>query len=409
MSRFSRPFHSTSSPRRYVLGHRLRFEDRQAILAEPLDAELDCLRDLPFRPFDGVPNGDAPRKVRDIGRVVRPRNLNHNGVLSTSIPPRDSGTPYHTSMQRQVRAVAVEERGYAEIASVGLLLAVLAGFALFLYCRAEEQTVPVTGRTQRVALSEEDQAKLGAEAYRDILAGSATEIVRTGPEATLVRRTGERIAAVADDPGFVWEFTLIASPAKNAWCLPGGKVAIYSGILEVAQDEDGLAVVMAHEIAHAIAQHGAERMLQEQLTRVGLLALSTTLGGLDPASRGALLALFGAGAQLGVLLPFSRDMESEADRIGLIYMARAGYNPEAAIGFWERMAAAREGPEPPEYASTHPSDATRIANLQKWLPEAMEEYRKTTETGVTMLPQLPAGFLLPPAPAQRMAATSASD
>jgi len=180
---------------------------------------------------------------------------------------------------------------------------------------------------------------------------------------------------VADDPGFDWEFTLIVSPMQNAWCLPGGKVAVYSGILEVAQDEEGLAVVMAHEIAHAIAQHGAERMLQEQLTQVGLLAVSSTLGGLDSATRGTLLALFGAGAQLGVLLPFSRDMESEADRIGLIYMARAGYNPEAAIGFWERMAAAREGPEPPEYASTHPSDATRIANLRKWLPEAMEEYR----------------------------------
>lgn len=280
-------------------------------------------------------------------------------------------------MQRQVRAVAIEERGYAEIISVGLLLAILAGFALFLYCRAEEQTVPITGRTQRVALSEEDQARLGADAYRDILAESATEIVRSGPEAELVQRVGERIAAVADDPGFEWEFTLIASPLKNAWCLPGGKVAVYSGILEVAQDEEGLAVVMAHEIAHAIAQHGAERMLQEQLTRVGLLALSTTLGGLDPAARGTVLALFGAGAQLGVLLPFSRDMESEADRIGLIYMARAGYNPAAAAGFWQRMAAAREGPEPPEYASTHPSNASRIADIEKWLPEAMEEYRET--------------------------------
>lgn len=312
-------------------------------------------------------------------------------------------------MQRQVRAVAVEERGYAEIASVGLLLAILVGFALFLYCRAEEQTVPVTGRTQRVALSEEDQATLGAQAYRDILAGSATEIVRTGPEANLVRRVGERIAEVADDPGFAWEFTLIASPTKNAWCLPGGKVAIYSGILEVAQDEEGLAVVMAHEIAHAIAQHGAERMLQEQLTQVGLLAVSSALGGLDPATRGTLLALFGAGAQLGVLLPFSRDMESEADRIGLIYMARAGYNPEAAIGFWERMAAAREGPEPPEYASTHPSNESRIADIRKWLPEAMEEYRRATESGATMLPPRPVELLLPPARVPHAVAASALD
>lgn len=311
-------------------------------------------------------------------------------------------------MQRQVRALIAEERGFVEIAAVLILLAILAGFALFLYCRAEEQTVPVTGRTQRVALSEDDQAKLGADAYRDILAESSNEIVRSGAEADMVRRVGERIAAVADDPGFEWEFTLIASPLNNAWCLPGGKVAVYSGILEVAQTEDGLAVVMAHEIAHAIAQHGAERMLQEQLTQIGLLAVSTTLGGLDPGVRETVLALFGAGAQLGVLLPFSRDMESEADRIGLIYMARAGYNPEAAIGFWERMAAAREGPEPPPYASTHPSDATRIANIRKWLPEALEEYRKATTAAPTMPLPRPSWLLLPPAPAPRVAAAFAS-
>lgn len=165
-------------------------------------------------------------------------------------------------------------------------------------------------------------------------------------------------------------------------------------------------MVMAHEIAHAIAQHGAERMLQEQLTRIGLLAVSATLGGLDPAARGTVLALFGAGAQLGVLLPFSRDMESEADRIGLVYMARAGYNPEAAIGFWERMAAAREGPEPPEYASTHPSSASRIAAIQKWLPEAMEEYRKTLRAPTKPL-QLQVWRLIRPAPAPRRAAASA--
>jgi predicted Zn-dependent protease len=310
-------------------------------------------------------------------------------------------------MQPRVRALTADERGYAEVISVGILLAILIGFALFLYCRAEEQTVPITGRTQRVALSEEDQARLGADAYREILAESAAEIVRSGPEAELVQRVGERIAAVADDPGFAWEFTLIASPLVNAWCLPGGKVSVYSGILEIAQDEEGLAVVMAHEIAHAIAQHGAERMLQEQLTRVGLLAVSATLGGLDPATRGTVLALFGAGAQLGVLLPFSRDMESEADRIGLTYMARAGYNPEAAIGFWERMAAAREGPEPPGYASTHPSNASRIAGIHQWLPEAMEEYRKTLGARPTMRPLLLVWHWPLPAPAQRMAAAFA--
>jgi len=270
-----------------------------------------------------------------------------------------------------------DERGYAEIGLAGLLLVGLCALALFLYCRAEEQTVPVTGRTQKVAMSEEDQSKLGADAYRELLGPVQASIVSSGPEAEMVRRAGERIAAMADDPGFEWEFTLVNSQEKNAWCLPGGKVAVYTGILEVTQTEEGLAAVMAHEIAHAIAQHGAERMLQEQLTQIALTAVGATLGGLDPATRGAVLALFGAGAQFGVLLPFSRDMESEADHIGLIYMARAGYDPRAAVGLWERMAAQREGPQPPEYASTHPSDETRIRQLQELMPEALEEYEKS--------------------------------
>lgn len=269
-----------------------------------------------------------------------------------------------------------DERGYAEIGLAGLLLIGLCALALFLYCRAEEQTVPVTGRTQKVAMSEEDQAKLGADAYREVLSQDAGAIVESGPEAEMVQRVGERIAAVADDPGFEWEFTLVNSPEKNAWCLPGGKVAIYTGILEVTQTEDGLAAVMAHEIAHAIAQHGAERMLQQQLTQIGLTAVGTTLGGLDPATRGTVLALFGAGANLGVLLPFSRDLESEADHIGLIYMARAGYDPREAVALWERMAAQREGPQPPEYTSTHPSDETRIRKLQELMPKALEEWER---------------------------------
>ena len=268
------------------------------------------------------------------------------------------------------------ERGYVEIGAAGLLLVGLCVFALFLYCRAEEQTVPVTGRTQKVAMSEKDQAKLGADAYAQVLNQSASEIVSSGPEADMVKRVGERIAAVADDPGYDWQFTLLEDPQVNAWCLPGGKVAVYSGILAVTRDENGLAVVMAHEIAHAIAQHGAERMLQEQLTQVGLTAVSATLGGLSPQAQGAVLALFGAGAQFGVLLPFSRDMESEADHIGLIYMARAGYDPQAAVALWQRMSEQRTDPQVPEYASTHPSDATRIKDLQKWMPEAQKEYEK---------------------------------
>lgn len=273
------------------------------------------------------------------------------------------------------------EQGYAEIGMAGLLLIALCSLALFLYCRAEDQVVPVTGRHQKVAMSEADQAKLGADAYQQVLQQEAGDIIRSGPDAEMVQRVGQRIAAVADDPGYEWHFTLLQSPEVNAWCLPGGKVAVYSGILAVTQDETGLAVVMAHEIAHAIAQHGAERMLQAQLTQVSLTAVSATLGGLDPGTRAAVLALFGAGAQFGVLLPFSRDMESEADHIGLIYMARAGYDPQEAVALWERMAAQREGPQVPEYASTHPSDETRITNLRKWMPEAREEYERAIARG----------------------------
>ena len=265
---------------------------------------------------------------------------------------------------------------------IGLLLPILigGGIALFMYCSAEEQDVPVTGRSQRVAISEEQQEDLGEQAYAQVLSENRGEVVSSGSDAEVVQRVGERIAEAVgdDDPGFEWEFTLIDAPEANAFCLPGGKVAVYTGILEVAQTEEGLATVMAHEIAHAIAQHGAERMLQEQLTQVALTSVSASLASQDPAVRGALLGLFGAGAQYGVLLPFSRDHESEADHIGLIYMARAGYDPREAVGFWERMAQARGGQAPPEYASTHPSSETRIEQIQGWLPEAMEEYEEAT-------------------------------
>jgi predicted Zn-dependent protease len=285
--------------------------------------------------------------------------------------------------RRLPTTVIAAEAGYVHIAGAALLLIGLCVFALFLYCSAEEQTVPVTGRTQKVAMSEKDQAKLGADAYAQVLNQSASEIVSSGPEAEMVQRVGQRIAAVADDPGYDWQFTLLEDPQVNAWCLPGGKVAVYSGILAVTQDENGLAVVMAHEIAHAIAQHGAERMLQEELTQVGLTAVSTTLGGLSTQAQGAVLALFGAGAQYGVLLPFSRDMESEADHIGLIYMARAGYDPQAAVALWQRMADLDSGSNVPEYASDHPSDETRIKDLQKWMPEAEKEYQKALAAAET--------------------------
>lgn len=266
-----------------------------------------------------------------------------------------------------------------KLVGVAIAAIVIAG-AAYTYFTAEQQVVPITGREQRVGLSEEEQKELGAQAFREVLSEPGTRIVQ-GPDADLVRRVGERIARVSDDPGFEWEYAVVDSPLVNAFCLPGGKVVVYTGLLGVTRDEAELATVVAHEIAHAIAQHGAERVLQQQLAQAVGSALAAGLGGADPGQRAAILALFGAGAQFGVLLPFGREQESEADRIGLIYMARAGYDPRAAIQFWTKMAAAQDGPQPPEYASTHPSHEQRIADLEGWMPEALAEYERASRAG----------------------------
>jgi predicted Zn-dependent protease len=277
-----------------------------------------------------------------------------------------------------------------KLAGVAIAVVVIAG-AAYTYFSADEQVVPITGREQRVGLSETEQQQLGAQAFQEVLSEPGTRQLG-GPEADLVRRVGERIARVSDDPGFEWEYALVDSPLVNAFCLPGGKVVVYSGLLRVATSEAELATVMAHEIAHAIAQHGAERVLQQQLAQAVGNAIAAGLGGADPGQRAAILALFGAGAQFGVLLPFGREQESEADRIGLIYMARAGYDPRAAIGFWQKMAASQDGPQPPEYASTHPSHERRIADIEGWMPEALEEYERAPRAG-----SLPPGWGTPAA------------
>jgi predicted Zn-dependent protease len=176
--------------------------------------------------------------------------------------------------------------------------------------------------------------------------------------------------------GYEWEFNLVESKEVNAWCMPGGKVVFYTGILPVTQNEGGLAVVMGHEIAHAIAGHGNERMSQVLVAQLGGMALSEALDNKPEETRQLWMMAFGAGAQLGVLLPFSRLHESEADQMGLIFMAMAGYNPNQAVGFWERMAEMKGGGAPPEFLSTHPSDKTRIKNIKSLLPDAMKYYKE---------------------------------
>lgn len=239
---------------------------------------------------------------------------------------------------------------------------------LFYYFH-NEQRVPVTGRKHLVGTTLQQDAALGLQSYHEILAQS--QIVSTGPQVDMVRRVGERLKKVIDDPGFQWEFNLIQSSQVNAFCLPGGKVAVYTGILPIAQNENGLAVVMGHEISHAIARHGAERMAQQKLVQLGTLAAGVATSNMDPRQRAALMGALGVGAQYGILLPFSREQESEADYIGLHYLSMACYDPAEASRLWQRMSAASTG-APNEFMSTHPSNATRIHQFQQWMPEAQE-------------------------------------
>jgi predicted Zn-dependent protease len=231
-------------------------------------------------------------------------------------------------------------------------------------------TVPVTGRSQFNLFDTADDLALGKEAYVSVLKESEGELVRTGPEVELVRKVVDRIAAVSDDPGFEWEANVIRDPEMvNAWCMPGGKIAVYTGILPVCQGETGLAVVLGHEIAHAIARHGTSRMSDTLVAQLGLEVAAASSD--EVAAYKEALAL---SVQLLVLMPFGRDDELEADHIGLIYMARAGYDPREAVAFWKRMAAAAGGASPPEFLSTHPSNENRIAAIERLLPEAVAIY-----------------------------------
>jgi predicted Zn-dependent protease len=204
----------------------------------------------------------------------------------------------------------------------------------------------------------------------------------------MVRRVGRKIQAAVEqyfaDRGqsqslrdYRWEFNLVEDSLVNAWCMPGGKVVVYTGLLPVTRDENGLAVVMGHEIAHAIAQHGEERMSQGLVAQFGGIALSAALKDKPEQTQSLFMTAYGLGATIGVILPYSRLHEAEADRIGLIFMAMAGYNPQIALDFWQRMAEQKSGGAPPEFLSTHPSDQTRINKIREFMPEAQEYYKKS--------------------------------
>lgn len=245
-------------------------------------------------------------------------------------------------------------------------------FALYgiYYYFSNRQTVPITGRKQIVDISREQESALGLQSYRQIL--RREQLITSGNNADAVREVGRKISAVAEDPGFKWEYNLIDSPQVNAFCLPGGKVAVYSGIMPVAENLNGLAVIMGHEIAHAIARHGAERMAQQKLMQIGQMAVGVSVSDMDPNQQRAIMGALGLGAQFGLMLPFSREHESEADYMGLVYVARACFDPTEAPKLWERMGKASGGRGPAQFMSTHPSHATRIRQFQQWMPEALK-------------------------------------
>ncbi|KPK42417.1 MAG: peptidase M48 [Phycisphaerae bacterium SG8_4] len=246
--------------------------------------------------------------------------------------------------------------------------------------------VPISGRQQFNIVPGSTMNSLSFKSYGEFLAQN--KLSTNAEQTQMVKRVGGRIQKAVENysaengyedrlDGYEWEFNLVEDPNVNAWAMPGGKVVVYTGILPIAQGETGLAVVMGHEIAHAFVKHGAERMSQGLLVQMGGIALSTALEDYPDQTKDLFMQSYGVGAQVGVLLPYSRKHESEADHLGLVFMAMAGYNPEQAPAFWERMAAQKKGAAGPEFLSTHPADQTRIQNLKDLLPEAMTYYRRT--------------------------------
>jgi len=255
----------------------------------------------------------------------------------------------------------------------------LVGVVLLAACA----TVPITGRKQLSLISDSEMHAMSFQQYDQVIAES--RLSNDAAATAMIKRVGGRIQKAVEDyyrdhgmsgelKGYAWEFNLIESDQANAWCMPGGKVAFYTGILPVCQDDVGVAVVMGHEIAHAIAEHGSERMSHQMAVQMGGIALSEATKSKPEETQAIYMSVFAVGAQYGAMLPYSRKHESEADHIGLIFMAMAGYDPREAPQFWERMSAGG-GVAPPEFMSTHPSDDTRIRQLNEHMPEALEYYR----------------------------------
>jgi len=264
---------------------------------------------------------------------------------------------------------------------INKLLAVLAVALVINSC----SIVPLTGRHQLNMIPDSTMLSMSYQQYDDFLKSNKKS--KNKQQTEMVKETGKRIQKAVEKyltdngmadriEGYNWEFNLVDSPEQNAWCMPGGKVVVYSGILPLTKTSTGLAVVMGHEIAHAIAEHGNERMSQQMLVQMGGTALSAAMRTKPAETQKMWMQVYGLGAQYGAVLPYSRLQESEADKLGLIFMAIAGYDPREAVPFWQRMSENKKGQAPPEFMSTHPADETRIRKIKKDLPDALKYYKK---------------------------------
>ncbi|WP_052101439.1 M48 family metallopeptidase [Novilysobacter arseniciresistens] len=275
------------------------------------------------------------------------------------------------------------------------ILLLFAGYAAWQWFGSAE-TDPYTGETAHYGASAAEEVQLGAQAYQQVLGDAQAQGALLPPDTevsrqirTIAQRLVARVPEVTTQLAqrnqqqaptfyeqFQWDVSVIQSDQANAFCLPGGKMAVYTGLLPVAQTEDAMAVVMGHEIAHALLRHGSQRMAQQELVQMGQMAAGMAIGGMDPQQQQAVMAALGAGAQYGFILPYGRSHETQADQVGLMLAAAACYDPRQAIPLWERMSASSGGQSPPEFASTHPDPANRIQHLQSLMPQALEFHRQ---------------------------------